>query len=314
MSAAPDQLGRMLTLLPWLRARGPVEVSEVAQHFNISEKQLLQELATLTYVGPGQAGGELVDISYSEGTIAVHDTQGLEFPLRFTTAEAASLITGLTLLSELPGSREDIASATSALAKLEEAAGEALAAAESVVIDLPHADAAVEAAISTAVTEHRRVQLSYVGAARADLTERLVDPMRLTVVNGHSYLEGWCHQAEGVRIFRLDRIVSATVTNEAAEVPEGARLRDPDDAMIPTGTDVRIHVQPAAEWVVELPSCLSHTRLPDDTIDAVLRVADAEWLIRLMLSLGDDACLVDADEWSQAVTERAREALTLYAE
>ena len=316
MSAASDQLARMLTLLPWLRARGPVDVSEVAEHFNISEKELLQELATLTFVGPGQAGGELVDITYEPGgTITVHDTQGLEFPLRFTTAEAASLITGLTLLCELPGTHDSLASARSALAKLEQAAGEALSsAAETVVVDHAHADPAVEYAISQAVSEQRRVQLSYVGGARGDLTERLVDPMRLTVVNGRSYLEGWCHRAQGVRNFRLDRIVSASVTSDAIDIPDEADLSDPDTAMVPPGSDVRIHLQPAAEWVAELPSCLSHTRLPDQTVDATVRVADTEWLVRLMLSLGADGRLIEAQELSQAVTERANAALAAYAE
>ena len=315
MSTSESML-RMLTLLPWLRSRGPVEMSEVAAHFGISEDQLVDELATLTFVGPGQGGGELVDISYEAGgTVAVHDSQGLEFALRLSTAEAASLITGLTLLTELPASRGSVDAAISALAKLEEAAGAAIAgAAGAVVISHEHVDPSVELAISEALKNQHRLALQYVSAAREDLSEREVDPMRLIVIEGRAYLEAWCYLAEGVRMFRLDRIVSASVTATPVNIPADAHGRDADDPLLPVGTDVRLHLARAAEHITEIPSCLRRETLPDGSLDALVRVADPGWLVRLMLSLGDQARIVDDPELSAMVAQRAQEALAAYSE
>src|SRR5690242_21194833 len=51
-------------------------------------------------------------------------------------------------------------------------------------------------------------------ASHDTLTSRVVDPIRLLLVADHSYLEAWCRSAEGVRLFRLDRIVEAQRSEE----------------------------------------------------------------------------------------------------
>lgn len=306
---------RMLTLLPWLRSRGAVDVAEVAEQFGVSQPQLLRELATLTFVGPGQGGGELVDISYEGGTIVVHDSQGLEFPLRLSAAEAVSLIAGLGLLTQLPGPRTALEAAVSALAKLETAAGAAASeAGGTLVVDHVPADAEVEHAVATSVKMETRLKLTYAGGGGDELTEREVDPIRLIVVSGRSYLEGWCLRSEAVRLFRLDRIVSAETTLIPAAIPTDVPQRDPDTAVLPEGRDVRVHLGPAAVWVTEERSCVAVEALPDGSFDATLRVADPRWLVRLMLSLGDEAHLIEADDLTQTVSDRAQAALDRYAD
>ena len=42
------------------------------------------------------------------------------------------------------------------------------------------------------------------------------------VIEGRTYLKGWCRRAEGVRTFRLDRILDVTVLDVPAEVPGGS--------------------------------------------------------------------------------------------
>ena len=57
--------------------------------------------------------------------------------------------------------------------------------------------------------------------SRDETTERDVDPMRLARVEGHWYLEGWCHRAQDVRLFRVDRIEDLEVLDVPARLPEG---------------------------------------------------------------------------------------------
>ncbi len=318
MSTTTASMARMLTLLPWLQARGTVSLSEVAEHFGVSTDQLQRELATLTFVGPGQGGGELVDISYEDGLITVYDSQGLEFPLKFTAAEASALIAGLTLLSELPAGFEATASAVSALTKIHEAAGSAMAAASgAMVVDHQRADSQVEQAIAKAISTGTQLVIEYANPVRHDLTSRQVEPLRLTAADGRSYLEAWCHQADGIRIFRLDRIATASATGLSNTVSLDILPDDPAQVILPDGFDVTLHLQRSAEWVTEQRNCLEYRTLPDGTIEATLRIGDERWLIGLMLELGNEARVLSSDapeiDVPNAVQAAAREALASYA-
>ena len=47
----------------------------------------------------------------------------------------------------------------------------------------------------------------------------MIDPVRVFSADGIAYLEAWCRQAEGMRIFRLDRFEAATLLDEPARLP-----------------------------------------------------------------------------------------------
>ena len=67
-----------------------------------------------------------------------------------------------------------------------------------------------------AVADHRRVHLRYLVPGRDETTERDVDPMRVVVMDGRWYLEGWCRRAEDTRMFRMDRVEAPCSTSTAA--------------------------------------------------------------------------------------------------
>jgi proteasome accessory factor C len=52
--------------------------------------------------------------------------------------------------------------------------------------------------------------------------------MRVINFDAHWYLEGWCHRAEDVRLFRLDRVESLTVLDQDGTPPATAQPRDLD--------------------------------------------------------------------------------------
>ena len=57
-----------------------------------------------------------------------------------------------------------------------------------------------------ALFRRHRVRLHYHGRRRDDLTEREVSPQRLIAYRDRWYLAAWCHQADGLRSFALERI------------------------------------------------------------------------------------------------------------
>ncbi len=92
------------------------------------------------------------------------------------------------------------------------------------------------AVVHRGLAEQRRLHLSYYVPARDETTERDVDPMRVSVVEGRSYLEGWCRLADAVRLFRLDRITAATVLDVAGQPTCGGPAARSRGRAVPAGT------------------------------------------------------------------------------
>src|SRR4029077_6045675 len=103
-----------------------------------------------------------------------------------------------------------------------------------------------------AVMEHRAVDLEYYTYSRDALTRRRVDPHLVFASLGHWYVSGYCHLAEDRRLFRLDRIKTAELTDEAFVAPEDADAELPPPLMVVPGTgDVRVRLR-APEHIAQL--------------------------------------------------------------
>ena len=48
-----------------------------------------------------------------------------------------------------------------------------------------------------AVRDKRALTIDYYAASHDSLTTRTVDPIRVLLIGGHSYLEAWSREAEG---------------------------------------------------------------------------------------------------------------------
>ena len=303
---AAQRASRMLALLPWLARHEDVSVDEAAAEFGVSTRQLVADLATLTFTGPDQGGGGLVDIDYHDGTISVLNTQGIDRPLRLTTAEAAALMVGLQVLEQVPGSH-DHAAFKRAQDALREAAGQAAAAVAVRVRGGSRPE--VSEALTTALADSRALEIEYEGAARDTTSLRTVDPVRVLVAEGYSYLEAYCRRAKATRLFRLDRIVAATVLAEASN-PVAA---DEAGEFFDTATDTLVLDLPAqSRWVTERYPTTSVQERPDGSMVAELPLGDRSWAVRLGLSLAGRGQILAPDDVATEVRRKAAVALELY--
>jgi proteasome accessory factor C len=201
-----------------------------------------------------------------------------------------------------------------AMAKLEAAAGDAAMASGQVSVELEGV-ADVLAACRGALADKRRLHLTYFVPARDETTERDVDPMRVVLMDGRWYLEGWCHRAEAVRLFRLDRIVGLEVLDVAAEVPAEASQRNLDQGLFVASaedTEVVLELDPAAHWVADYYPVEAVEDLPDGRLIVRIRAADPRWLRTLVLRSAGAARVLDPPELRDAVRDRARAALAAY--
>jgi proteasome accessory factor C len=313
---ATDRLQRLLALVPYVVSRNVVGMAETAAAFGITERELVDDLNMLWCVELRSPDPYCpIDLSYEGGEIVVSEAEAMDRPLRLGVDEACALLVALRMLAELP-SIGDGSALSRTIAKLEAAAGTAGNPSAQVAV---HVDDVVSQSVTAHVTEAlnrgRRLHISHYVPGRDEVTERDVDPMRLLVVEGRSYLEGWCRRANAVRLFRLDRVLSIQVLDVAKEVPASAEPRDVDGGLFrPSPDDVQVVLELAASgrWVAEYYPCEQVEELDDGRLRVRLRTPDTQLFRRLALRLGEDGRVVSPGELARQVAADASAALAQY--
>ncbi|MGY5883220.1 helix-turn-helix transcriptional regulator [Modestobacter lacusdianchii] len=314
-----ERMTRLLALVPYLQARPDgVRLADAAADFGVTEAQLRRDLDLLWVCGlPGHGPGDLIDLAFEGDRVRVTFTAGMVRPLRLTTDEAVALIVALRTLLELPGLAEGEA-VSRALAKVSAAAGHPAEVRAPVAVSVGAREQSLSV-VRDGLERRRALHLHYYVPSRDERTERTVDPMRLLLVDGHWYLEAWCRGAEGVRLFRLDRIDEVAVLDEPAAPPPQAHERDLDDGLYQPGAEapvVRLRLARTARWVadyypVEEPAEVTD---PPGGLAVSVRTSDLAWARRLVASLGGAAVVDEPVELAGQVAAEARAALARYAD
>jgi len=320
MVTSAERLRRLLALVPYVAARRVVGLAETAATFGMTERELIDDL-NLAWCVELRAPEPYcpIDLSYEEGEISISQAESIVRPLRLAADEASALLVALRMLADAVGGGEaggDGDAVARLIAKIEDAAGAAGAPSSQVTIQIEHPNArGMVATLNAALAAGKRVHLRHYAPKRDEATERDVDPMRLLVVEGRTYLEGWCRRAEGVRLFRLDRVLSVDVLDVPASVPATAEQVDVDAGLFqPSPSDVlaELELGPAARWVAEDYPCESVTELADGWLRVGLRTPDTAWVRRLALRLGEDARVAAPASLADEVRASASAALALY--
>jgi len=312
MSTGDARLSRLLALVPYFEAHPGVEASQAAEDFGITEKQLRKDLDLLWVCGlPGGGPGDLIDLSFEGPTISVVFNAGISRPLKLTAAEALALVVALRTLSETPGIA-DTDAIQRALAKVEAAAGGQVdGATVEVALDqtvklLP--------ALNRAIDESRALALRYYTATRDETTERTVDPLRVFEVDGRSYLEAWCRSAEGMRIFRVDRIENVDVLDEPAAPPADIELRDLNEGVYQPASEhllAVLRVTGSYAWVADYYPTESVVEA-DDGLEVSLRVAEPAWVRAMALGSQGEVRVLSPQWLAESVRAEAEAALSAY--
>ncbi len=310
------QVRRLLSLVPYLREHDGAAMADVARAFGISVRTLREDLNVLWMCGmPGLTPGDLIEIDMDavegEGVIHLSNADYLTRPLRLAADEALALVLGLRTLREIagPGQRDAI---DRALHKLEGAAGSPST--EQASVSVTAGQDGVQARVSEALQRGLQLDLTYDVATRAETTRRMVDPLRVFVLEGYGYLEAWCWSARGLRTFRLDRIAAAEVT----DVPVASHdvvlqdlttgwFADLEDAPL-----VTLELAPDATWVAEYYPTEAVSSRADGGLTVTVRVTDPAWLRGLLLQLRGAATVVSPVGAGDSAAEAAQEALDQY--
>jgi len=169
--------------------------------------------------------------------------------------------------------------------------------------------------IFVAVRKGKALAIEYYSASHDMLSSRVVDPIRVALVADHSYLEAWCRSAEGVRLFRFDRIVDAAVLDEPSAPPEPAIQAPPDTSLFdadPSLPSARLRLAPEASWMFEYYPMRLLQELPNGYCEAAMTYASEDWMARQVLGLGSAVRVLGPDSLATRVADDAAAALEAY--
>ena len=317
MTPVSTRLVRLLNMVPYFQANPSVTYAKAAADLGVNRKQLEQDLNQLWMCGlPGYTPGDLIDFEFVGDTIKVTFSAGMDKPLRLTSPEATGLLVALRALAEIPGVL-DPAAARSATAKIEAAAGTVVDDDIPTAVDEPApAESDVAGSVREAVRDKRALAIEYYSASRDALSRRIVDPIRVVLVGDQSYLEGWCREAEGVRLFRFDRIVDVEVLDEVAAPPRPVTEAPPNTALFdadPSLPAATLLIGPRAAWMLEYFPMRILRELPDGYCEVAMTFAAEEWMTRLLLGFGSDVQVLEPLSLVGSVRRAATAALAAYA-
>jgi proteasome accessory factor C len=294
---ARDRLARLLSVIPWVTQQvDGARIDEIVERYAYPREQLLADLQDIVFfVGVHPFTPDcLIEIELGDDRVHIRYADWFSRPLRLTVEDQARLLTAgrsVLALTETDESDHEAASPLlRALAKLSIALGDEGSGA--VDVRLGSAPGDTLGRLREAITEGRQVELEYYAYGRDELTHRRIDPGRLFSDQGNWYLSGWCHSADGERVFRVDRIKSMLVTAQSSEHTVIAG----DTAFAPSGDDprVQLRLKRDARWVIE--------QYPFESVDdrgdhltVTMAVTASPWLERLLLRLGPAAELLAID-------------------
>jgi proteasome accessory factor C len=304
------RLRRILVLLPYAIRHPGVSVDELSRKFGVRKQDLVSDLNLVFLCGlPGYGPGDLIDVAVEDDRVFVRMADYFAAPLKLTPAEAVALYAGTAAMAELP----DMAEADAlrrALTKLGRALGGAGAKdAPPIQVTASTGASAHMQTLRDALLQRRQVRLEYFSASRGELTTRSVDPWGLFTALGRWYLIALDHLSDEERMFRVDRVRSATILDQAAEVPDefdadryrGAFVRRETD-----GPYMSFEISPAvARWFDEYYPVAETRSMPDGWQSVRLAYSGERWAATLLLQLGADVRNVRPPEVLDAARELA---------
>src|SRR5688572_12197493 len=320
---AERQLERVLHVLPIAARPDGASLAELAAELGVPEERLLRDIGEVTARADYLEPPVDIDILIEEDRVTVWTTAEFRRPVKLTPREALALTLGLRLLAD--GAAAERAGKLRVLAaRLDQALADGTATRFSEDFALGAGDPSGEghlAILQEAARERRPCRLRYLKPADVEPEPRELQPYALVHAGGRWYALGYSPESDGVRAFRLDRILAVTPIDGSFAVPEDFDPRDYIDRGGIAGgifradqtVDVTVRYSPRiARWIQEAAragradaggrsAIATHA---DGSVDVVHRVADPGWLVRHVLYHGPDAEVVGPPEIRDLMHQR----------
>lgn len=240
-----DRYNFMLALTGYLISHRQQKLSDLAQHFEVSEKEIKSAVVTISLSGVGlYRPDELFFLDYDlleEGIVDLSFAPTLETVPRLSTRQAAAIASGLAYLVDLvdPADRKQIDELLEILGK------GAFSTKELPFMVQPIRGDQDLALVRKGVAESRVLKCSYINSS-GEVTNREIEPQLLESRDSNWYLRGFCRTNQGSRVFRLDRMRQIEVLDPFEERSNSAGIGSEIYEVRETDTEVLFEVDPEA--------------------------------------------------------------------
>jgi predicted DNA-binding transcriptional regulator YafY len=171
-----------------------------------------------------------------------------------------------------------------------------------------------------ALVQRKRLKVRYHGRQRDAESERVISPQRLTQHRNSWYLDAWCHQADGLRSFALERIREQELLDEKAKDVPRKQLAAHFDRSYgifsgPPEHLAELRFSPEmARWVADERWHPDQQGAFDDAGAWLLRVpfSNARELVMDIMRYGAEVEVLAPDFLREAVADEARKAAQIY--
>ena len=309
---AAERLDRTLAIVPWVANQpdGTATISEISERFAIDADDLRDCLIITSMVGIHPYTPDLlINAIVDADTVTIDLPDYFRRPLRLTAEQTFALLTSAKALLSVPGA-DPVSALARGLSKVLATLGEGSETAVDIGIDT--APDAITDQLRSAIENNRAVEITYYSYGRDDTGTRRVDPWAIHSEGGLWYLQGWCHSSNAERVFRIDRVRAAVITDQTSVVPDPLPVFTLFDGSNALGK-ITLLLQPEARWVTEYYPAESIAPHPNGTTTITLAIGSLPWLERLLLRLGSEATVVDSSPGlTGAAPAAARRLLDLY--
>lgn len=303
---AAGQLERILHILPKAAQDGGATLEELSQALEVDPKVVVKDLTQVTnrsFYLPAGGGDLMLEI---DGERVNLFSEGLfDRPVRLSMPEAVCL--GLALRGRLAGRWVQDADS-----EVEDDAAQLLHSLETTLTtisteevmarfeaaDLRPDPAGIREVLSLAVEAREECRIEYLNPGEESPEDRTVQPYAMAHGEGRWYLLGWCPVSEGIRTFRMDRVLDVERTGvrfpapeefDPADFIEGGRVFRPNETL-----EVKVRFSPRiARWLAERMEGRSEG---DGSLTVTYEVCDPHWIVREVLQYGPDAEVLEPEE------------------
>jgi predicted DNA-binding transcriptional regulator YafY len=174
--------------------------------------------------------------------------------------------------------------------------------------------------VLAALIKRQRLKIRYHGRRRDEESERVISPQRLTQYRNSWYLDAWCHRAEGLRSFALERIREQSLMDEEAHEVSAQSLSEHFDRSYGIFSGPAEHLAELlftpemARWVAEESWHPDQQGAFEEDGSWLLKVpfSSARELIMDVMRYGSEVEVLAPDFLREAVAAEVRSAAKIY--
>ena len=180
--------------------------------------------------------------------------------------------------------------------------------------DMGAGDAEISETIDRARQEKEVLEILY--PSGGEIRARKVEPLLMSSISGVWYLNAYCRSVDAPRLFRLDRILAAKVTDERFEERGRVHLKTEYEDIDPRGYAAKravVRFSPAvARWMEERPELDLIEEHEDCSADYALYYTDQGWAARRIMRYLGEAVVLEPEELRWEIHEQASSLLRVY--